>query len=98
MSKTEKRPSASRSGLIQTDPRTSSAVRDKFGEQLRVMYGKLEEEPLPDRLLALARRLDELEPDLLSRGVWLFGSDRCQERALCVRAMSFQDTVAYSRP
>ena len=50
---------ASRPGFLQTDPRTVSAARDKLGEQLRTMYGKLEEEPLPDRLLALARRLNE---------------------------------------
>jgi hypothetical protein len=59
MSKTDKRHSASRTGLLRTDARTVSAVRDKLGEELRAMYGKLEEEPLPDRILALARRLDE---------------------------------------
>lgn len=59
MSKTEKRQPTSRPGRLQIDPRTVSAVRDKFGEQLRAMYGKLQDEPLPDRLLALAQRLDE---------------------------------------
>ena len=59
MSKTDKRQPASRAGLLQTDPRTVSAVRDKLGEQLRAMYGKLEEEPLPDRLLALVRQLGQ---------------------------------------
>jgi hypothetical protein len=59
MSKTDKRPSASRPGLLDTDPRTAPAVRDKLGEQLRAMYGKLEQEPLPDRLLALVRQLDQ---------------------------------------
>jgi hypothetical protein len=59
MSKTDKRQSASRTGLLRIDPRTSSTIRDKIGEELRTMYGKLEEEPLPDRLLALARRLNE---------------------------------------
>jgi hypothetical protein len=59
MSKTDKRQPASRAGLLQTDPRTVSAVRDKLGEQLRAMYGKLEEEPLPDRLLNLVRQLDQ---------------------------------------
>lgn len=59
MSKTEKRQPTSRSGLLQTDPRTVSAVRDKLGEQLRAMYGKLEDEPLPDRLLNLVRQLDQ---------------------------------------
>ena len=62
MNKTDKRPSASRSGLLRTDPRTSSIIRDKLGEQLRAMYGKLEEEPLPDRLLALVRQLDQPRP------------------------------------
>jgi hypothetical protein len=59
MSKTDKRQPTSRSGLLQTDPRTVSAVRDKLGEQLRAMYGKLEDEPLPDRLLNLVRQLDQ---------------------------------------
>jgi hypothetical protein len=59
MSKTDKRQPASRAGLLQTDPRTVSAVRDKLGEQLRAMYGKLEDEPLPDRLLNLVRQLDQ---------------------------------------
>jgi hypothetical protein len=59
MSKTDKRQPASRAGLLQTDPRTVSAVGDKLGEQLRAMYGKLEEEPLPDRLLNLVRQLDQ---------------------------------------
>ena len=59
MSKTEKRQPTSRPGLLQIDLRTVSAVRDKLGEQLRAMYGKLEQEPLPDRLLSLAQRLDE---------------------------------------
>ncbi|MBO1909272.1 hypothetical protein J4G37_31060 [Microvirga sp. 3-52] len=59
MSKTHKRQSASQSGLLQTDPRTFSAVRDKLGEQLRAMYGRLEDEPLPDRLLNLMRQLGQ---------------------------------------
>ena len=59
MSKTDKRQPAVRAGLLQTDPRTVSAVRDKLGEGLRAMYGKLEEEPLPDRLLALVRQLGQ---------------------------------------
>jgi hypothetical protein len=58
MSKTDKRQPASRPGLLRTDPRTSSIIRDKLGEELRAMYGQLEE-PLPDRLLAVVRRLDE---------------------------------------
>ncbi len=59
MSTTNKRQPVSRSGLLQTDPRTVSAVRDKLGEQLRAMYGRLEDEPLPDRLLNLVRQLDQ---------------------------------------
>ena len=58
MNKTDKRQTASQAGLLQTDPRTVSAVRDKLGEELRAMYGRLEEETLPDRLLALVRQLD----------------------------------------
>jgi hypothetical protein len=59
MSKTDKRQSTSRTGLLRPDPRTVSAVRDKLGKELRAMYGKLEEEPLPDRLLALVRQLGQ---------------------------------------
>ncbi len=59
MSKIDKPNTAPRPGLLQTDPRTVSAVRDKLGEELRAMYGRLEEEPLPDRLLALVRQLDQ---------------------------------------
>jgi hypothetical protein len=59
MNKIDKRQTASRTGLLQTDPRTSSTIRDKLGEELRAMYGKLEEEPLPDRLLALMRQLGQ---------------------------------------
>jgi hypothetical protein len=59
MSKTDKPNTAPRPGLLQTGPRTVSAVRDKLGEELRAMYGRLEEEPLPDRLLALVRQLDQ---------------------------------------
>jgi hypothetical protein len=59
MSKTDKRQSASRTGLLRIDPRTSSTIRDKLGEELRVMYGKFEEEPLPDRLLNLITQLGQ---------------------------------------
>jgi len=59
MSKTDKRPPASQPGLLHTDPRTVPAVRDKLGEQLRAMYGNLEEELLPDHFLALVRQLDQ---------------------------------------
>jgi hypothetical protein len=59
MSKTDKRQPTSRTGLLRSDPRTVSAIRDKLGKELRAMYGKLEEEPLPDRLLALVRQLGQ---------------------------------------
>ena len=59
MNKTDKRQSASRTGLLQTDPHTSSTIRDKLAEELRAMYGKLEEQPLPDRILALMRQLGQ---------------------------------------
>lgn len=59
MNKTDKRQTASRTGLLQTDPRTSSSIRDKLGVELRAMYGKLEEEPLPDRLIDLMRQLGQ---------------------------------------
>ena len=59
MSKTDKRQPASRTGLLRIDPRTSSTIRDKLGEELRAMYGRLEEEPLPDRLLDFVRQLDQ---------------------------------------
>jgi hypothetical protein len=59
MSKTDKRQPTSRTGLLRSDLRTVSAIRDKLGKELRAMYGKLEEEPLPDRPLALVRQLDQ---------------------------------------
>jgi hypothetical protein len=62
MSQTDKRPPASQAGLLQTDSRTSPAVRDKLGELLRAMYGKLEEEPLPAHLLDLVRPLGQPHP------------------------------------
>jgi hypothetical protein len=59
MSKMDKRQPASRAGPLQTDRRTVSAIREKLGEQLRAMYGKLEDEPLPDHLRDLLRQLDQ---------------------------------------
>ena len=59
MSKTDNHQTAPRTGLLHADQRTSPAIRDKLGEQLRAMYGKPEEEPLPDRLLHLMRQLDQ---------------------------------------
>jgi hypothetical protein len=59
MSKADKRQFPSQTGLLRLDPRTSSTIRDKIGEELRAMYGKLEEEPLPDRLLSLMTQLGQ---------------------------------------
>ncbi len=39
------------------DPRLQALI----GEQLRAMYGKLVDQPVPDRLLALVERLGERE-------------------------------------
>ena len=61
MSKTDERPQVCRTGLLHADQRTSPAIRDKLGEHLRVMYGKPEEEPLPDRLLHLVRQLGQTQ-------------------------------------
>jgi hypothetical protein len=60
MSKTNEQP-APRTGLLQTDHRTSPAIRDKLGEQLRAMYGRPEEEPLPDNLVHLMRQLGQTQ-------------------------------------
>ena len=59
MSKTDDHQTALRTGLLHADQRTSPAIRDKLGEQLRAMYGKPEEEPLSDRLLDLVRQLGQ---------------------------------------
>ena len=61
MSKTDEHKSAPRTGLLHVDQRTSPAIRDKLGEQLRAMYGKPEEEPLPDHLLHIVRQLDQTQ-------------------------------------
>jgi hypothetical protein len=61
MSKTDKRQSAPRTGLLHSDQRTSPAIRDKLGEQLRAMYAKPEEEPLPDNLVHLMRQLGQTQ-------------------------------------
>ncbi len=61
MSKTDGYQPPPRSGLLQADQRTSPAIWDKLGEQLRAMYGKPEEEPLPDRLLHLMRQLGQTQ-------------------------------------
>ena len=59
MSKIDEQPP--RTCLLQADQRTSPAIRDKLGEQLRAMYGKPEDEPLPDRLLHLVRHLGQTQ-------------------------------------
>jgi hypothetical protein len=61
MSKTDKCQTAPRTGLLHEDQRTSPAIRDKLGEQLRAMYGKPEEEPLPDDLLHLVGQLGQTQ-------------------------------------
>jgi hypothetical protein len=60
MSKSDDHQTALQTGLLHTDQRTSPAIRDKLGEQLRAMFGKPEEEPLPDQLVHLVRQLDQL--------------------------------------
>ena len=60
MSKIDEQP-APRTGLLQTDQRTSPAIRDKLGEQLRAMYGRPEEEPLPDNLAHLMRQVGQTQ-------------------------------------
>jgi hypothetical protein len=57
MSKTDEQ----RTCLLQTDQRTSPAIRDKLGEQLRAMYGRPEEEPLPDNLAHPMRQLGQTQ-------------------------------------
>ncbi len=59
MSKTDEPRPRSRAGLLQADQRTSRAIRDKLGEQLRVMYGKPKEELLSDHLLYLVRQIGQ---------------------------------------
>jgi hypothetical protein len=59
MSKFGKFQPAQPTSLMHSDPRTSPAIRDNLGEQLRTMYGNLEEEALPDRLLNLVRQLGQ---------------------------------------
>ncbi len=59
MSKTDKPRPPSRAGLPQADQRTSRAIREKLGEQLRAMYGKPKEEPLSDHLLYLVRQIGQ---------------------------------------
>ena len=61
MSKIDERQSAPRTGLLHVDHRTSPAIRDKLGEQLRAMYGEPEEEPLPDNLVHLMRQLGQTQ-------------------------------------
>jgi hypothetical protein len=59
MSKTDTDQPRSRTGLLQIDPRTSAAIRNRLGEQLRAMYGTSEEETLPESLLTLAKQFDQ---------------------------------------
>jgi hypothetical protein len=41
----------------------SRVVQDLIGEQLRVMYDDLKEEPVPDHLLDLLKQLGKPQPD-----------------------------------
>jgi len=37
-------------------------LQDRLGLQLRAMYDQVRSEPLPERILDLLRRLDQIEP------------------------------------
>ncbi|QRM34413.1 NepR family anti-sigma factor [Microvirga sp. VF16] len=41
----------------------SRSIQDLIGEQLRVMYDELKEEPVPDHFLDLLKRLNKPQPD-----------------------------------
>jgi hypothetical protein len=41
----------------------SRVVQDLIGEQLRVMYDDLKDEPVPDHLLDLLKQLGKPQPD-----------------------------------
>jgi hypothetical protein len=41
----------------------SRVVQDLIGEQLRVMYDDLKDEPVPDHLLDLLKQLGKPKPD-----------------------------------
>jgi hypothetical protein len=41
----------------------SRVVQDLIGEQLRVVYDDLRDEPAPDRLLDLLKQLGKPQPD-----------------------------------
>ena len=43
-----------------TSPALDRAAQGRIGEQLRAMYGALTQAPIPERLLALLDRLDDL--------------------------------------
>ena len=44
------------------EARISPDLQDSLGQQLRAMYDGLRTEPVPERILDLLKRLDEIEP------------------------------------
>jgi hypothetical protein len=44
-----------------TKPQVERAAQDHIGRQLRTMYSALVRQPLPDKLLAALRAIDEAE-------------------------------------
>lgn len=48
--------------LLSADhPRLPEDIQNKIGQQLRAVYNRIAEEPVPDHLLKLLKRLDEKE-------------------------------------
>jgi hypothetical protein len=41
----------------------SRVIQDDFGERLRIMYGALKENPIPEHLLDLLKQLDKPQSD-----------------------------------
>ena len=63
-----KRASASKPDTIDVsrtksqDPSLDRAIQTRIGDRLRAMYDTLAEEPVPDRLAEILKRLDGGEP------------------------------------
>lgn len=49
------------SPLSAEHPRLPKDIQNKIGQQLRAVYNRIAEEPVPDHLLKLLKRLDEKE-------------------------------------
>ncbi len=47
---------------LATEARISPDLQNRLGQQLRAMYDQLRTEPVPERILDLLKRLDEIEP------------------------------------